>query len=67
MGVRRDRASDDYMGLFILFSPLLYVSNSSKVKFRDSPLSPVAKTLRSPCKGTSSIPGQGTRVHLLHL
>lgn len=67
MGVRREKASDEYMGLFILFSPLLYVSNSSKVKFRDSPRSPVAKTLSSPGKGTSSVPGQGTRVRLLQL
>ena len=47
MGVRREKASDEYMGLLILFSPLLYVLNSSKVKFRDSPHSPVAKTVLS--------------------
>ena len=33
MGVGRERASDEHIGFFILFSPLLYVLNSSKVKF----------------------------------
>ena len=34
---------------------------------RDFPGGPVAKTLCSQCKGLGSIPGQGTRAHMLQL
>ena len=35
--------------------------------FQDFPGGPVAKTLCSQCRGPGSIPGQGTRAHMLQL
>ena len=39
----------------------------SRTKEGDFPGGPVAKTLRSQCRGPGLIPGQGTRSHLLQL
>ena len=34
---------------------------------RDFPGGPIAKTLSSQCRGSGSIPGQGTRLHMPQL
>ena len=38
-----------------------------KSKFRDFPGGPAVKTLRSQCRGPSSIPGRGTRSRMPQL
>ena len=43
------------------------IHQQKRMKCWDFPGSPVAKTLSSQCKSPSSIPGQGTRSHMLQL
>ena len=45
----------------------LKCSLKKKKRKRDLPGGPVAKTLRSQCRGPSLIPGQGTRSHMPQL